>query len=43
MITSAPSKSQHTNNVQIDYINNSRIVEDVHVPFEVTSDVDDII
>ena len=36
MITSAPSKSQHTDNVQIDDINNSRIVEDVHIPFDVT-------
>ena len=35
-----PSKSQHIDNVQIDDIDNSRIVEDVHIPFKVTSDVD---
>ena len=39
-----PSESQHTNNVQIDDIDNSRIVEDVHIHSEVTSDVvDDLI
>jgi len=36
-----PSKSQHTDNVQIDDINNSRIVGNVHIPF--TSDVDDLV
>ena len=35
-----PSKSQHTNNVQIDDIDNSKIVEDVQIPSEVTSDDD---
>ena len=34
-------KSQLTDNVQIDDIDNSRIVEDVHIPSEVTSDVFD--
>ena len=38
-----PSKSQHTNDVQIDCIDNSRIIEGVHSPSEVTSDVDDLI
>jgi len=36
------SKSQHTDNVQIDDVDNSRIVEDVHIPSEVTNDVDDL-
>ena len=44
MITIAPSKSRHTDNVQIDDIDNSRIVEDVHMPFEVINDVvDDLV
>ena len=38
-----PSKSQHTDNVQIDDIDNSRIVKDAHIPSKVTSDVDDLI
>ena len=38
-----PSMSQHTNDVQIDNIDNSRIIEDVHSPSEVTSNVDDLI
>jgi len=38
-----PSKSQHTDNVQINDIDNSRIVEDVHIPSEVASDVDDLV
>ena len=38
-----PSKSQHIVNLQIDDIVNSRIVEDVYVPPEVTSDVHKIV
>ena len=37
-----PSKSQHTDNVQIDDIDNSRIAEDVQFPSDVTSDVDEL-
>jgi len=36
-------KSQHTDNVQIDDIDNLRIVENVHIPFEVTSNVDELV
>ena len=38
-----PSKSQHTDNVQIDDINNSRIIEVVHITSEITSDVDELV
>jgi len=34
-------KSQHTVNLQIDDINNSNIIEDVHIPSEVTSNIFD--
>ena len=37
------SKSQHIDNVQIDDIDDLRIVEDVHIHFEVTSDVDELV
>ena len=36
-------KSQHTAKVQIDDIDNSRIVEDVHIPLEVNSNVDELV
>jgi len=35
------SKSKHIDNVQIDDIDNSRIVENVHIPSKITSDVVD--
>ena len=38
-----PSKSQHTDNVQIDDIDNSRIAEDGHMPSGITSDVDELV
>jgi len=38
-----PSKSLHIDIVRIDDIDNSRIVEDVHIPSGVTSGVDEII
>jgi len=38
-----PSKSQHTDNAQIDDIDNSKIVEDVHILSEATSDVDELV
>ena len=36
-------KSQHTDNVLIDDINNSRIVEDVYIPSEVINNVDELV
>ena len=36
-----PLEESYTNNVQIDDIDNSRIIEDVHISSEVTSDVVD--
>jgi len=42
MIASAPRRG-HIDIVCIDDINNSRIIEDVHIPFEITSDVDELI
>ena len=42
MIASAPRRV-HIDIVCIDDINNSRIIEDVHVPFEIISDVDELI
>jgi len=38
-----PSKSQHNGNVQIDDIDDSRIVKDIHITFEFTSDVDELV
>jgi len=38
-----PSVSQHTDNMQIDDIDNSRIIEDVHITSEVTSGVDELV
>ena len=37
------SKSQHTDDVQIDDIDNSRIVEDVHIHSVVTNNVDELV
>ena len=36
-------KSTYSDNVQIDDIDNSRFVEDVHITSEVTSDVDELV
>ena len=38
-----PSKSLHIDVVRINDMNNSRIVEGVHIPSEVTSDVTELI
>ena len=37
------SKSHHADNEQIDDIDNLRIVKDVHIPYEITSDVDELV
>ena len=37
------TKSEHTDNVQIVDIDNSRFVEDVHIPSEVISDIDEFV
>jgi len=36
-----PSKSQYIDNVQIDDIDNSRFIEEDHIPSEINSDVVD--
>jgi len=41
MITSAPRKVNITNNVQIENIDNSKIIEDAHIHHEVTNNIVD--
>jgi len=38
-----PSKSRHANIVPSDDVDDSRVVEDAFIPFEITSVIDDIL